>query len=144
MMNRLYYCYGGYSGCDKCQTCEVMDYCMDATKLDKSDWSEWHYDDMEAVIHRQGIKPTANEASDKSFSHHEVRVIMRYLLKLSKPELALISALAENTELDAVMKLSEVAKSMGISRQAVHRTVQHAVSEHPELAKVFIYRRRKR
>ena len=148
----MYICYGSYGCSEDCGTCEVAEWCESAKASDDRGAlrGEVHKEDAETLDRLIEGCPVADTSVDNSefaqrkFSYDEVRSLLRFLTSLPPPVLKALYAIIDDTDLDRQHYVSSIACRLGISRQSLQQSLQRSFTKYPELAKVFLYRSKKR
>lgn len=143
-------CYGkNYdSGDALCRACEIRSWCR--TAGNKVDFYNVHGNidqipapgdflaDMDGDTERESL------FRERKFSYEDMLFVLRYLASLPPAVLKALSCAISDEGRVSKAKLSALAKQMKVSRQMVWKSLKQVYNEHPELQKVFVYRKRKK
>jgi hypothetical protein len=153
MKNVIYMCYGSY-GSEDCSICEVAEYCRAAKEQDERGAlrGETHAEDADALdrliegcpVADFDIEVDNSTFSERTFSYDEVRSLLRFMTAMPAPVLKALHAIVDDTDLDRQHYVASIAHRLGISRQSLCQSLQRAFTKYPELARVFLYRSKKR
>ena len=135
-------CFGSASeyGSMRCSSCEFREsckYCIDDDgsgcdrRLGHVSYERYSYSERVA-----SSPPEASEKDIDDGDDDDARRIMEFLLDLDNYTAELLSEIMHGD----VSSASDLARKMGVSRQAVHRKIVDCCTLHPELRRLFITR----
>ena len=126
-----------------CQRCELAEYCKDARFKPSTREKSYANVYLNHMVEEQSDQP-ATPLCGRSFSYADILGILRYLVSLPQPVLRALDCILRDSAVSGEAKLSALAKRLGISRQAVWGMINRNAENHPELKKIFLYRRKKK
>lgn len=134
-------CYGKrYSGQDdSCRGCEIKVWCKEA-----GDGSPLRGLPLLDIGNDDKEDERLSEYQLKRYSYADIVTVIRYLSNLPAPVLKALSCTLSADGVVNEAKLSALARHLRVSRQALWKSLHRAYLDHPELKKVFIYRRKRK
>lgn len=138
-MNELLSCYGHYVSDPRCKQCVWGESCEWYTNAENPDSTPHYLSSLEAGNFAAEYDAAVYEAHrevglpDSAISLRDLASFAQYLLLLDDLTLGIIQDVLAGS-----VRLEAVARSAGVSRQAVHRKVLHIICNHPELSSLFM------
>ena len=135
-------CFGIASeyGSERCSSCEFLESCKYCIDDDGSgcDRRLGHVS-YERYSYSEKVASNPTELAEKNIDKEDrddTRRVMEFLLDIDNYTAELLSEVMRGD----VSSASDLARKMGVSRQAVHRKIVDCCTLHPELRKLFITR----
>lgn len=135
-------CFGIDSKCGKlesCHSCEFQESCKLCAEDDGSRCNRrlGHVSyDRYSYSKEIAATPSPDPEPCEPLEHADTRRVMEFLLDIDNYTAELVSEVLHGN----VSTASDIARKMGVSRQAIHRKIVDCCHLHPELRKLFITR----